>query len=58
MIEKIEQRHRDKAAASLMALKGSDKDAKMIAVCEKIKAGEADDHPSVQGAAFYETPPA
>lgn len=59
MVEKIEQHHRDRAAERLRGLPtryGGD-DPKMVAICDKIVAGLADDHPSVQGEAFYEANP-
>lgn len=55
MVEKIEQRHREKAAASLEAK--YPKDPKTPAMAAKLRAGEADDNASVQAAAFYEANP-
>lgn len=48
-MEKIEQRHRVRAAEMIP---GSC--AKSEKVRQKILAGEADDHPTVQAVAFYE----
>lgn len=45
----ITEAHRKDAAARLHG-----DDAKTVAVRAKILAGVADDHPLVQGAAFYE----
>lgn len=52
MVEKIEQRHREQAAASLE--KRYPNDPKTPAMAAKIRAGEADDNAAVQAAAFYD----
>ena len=52
MVEKIEQHHREQAAAGLEARYPTDpKTAKIAAM---LRAGEMDDNAAVQAAAFYE----
>lgn len=47
--ERIEQRHRIAAAEKL----AKSDHPKIKQTCEKILAGDADDHPAVQAEAFY-----
>lgn len=51
-MEKIEQRHREAASNSI---KGGDE--KSVSIRARIIAGDADHHPAVQAAAFYEARP-
>lgn len=48
-MEKIEQRHREAASNSIKGL-----DEKSVRTRARIIAGDADHHPAVQAAAFYE----
>ena len=48
-MEKIEQRHREAASNSI---KGGDE--KSVSIRARIIAGDADHHPAVQAAAFYD----
>lgn len=56
MVEKIEQRHREAAAAALEARYPQDPRTPIVAA--KLRAGQADDNAAVQAAAFYEANPA
>lgn len=51
-MEKIVQRHRREASDSIL---GSDE--KSVKIRARIVAGDADHHPAVQAAAFYEANP-
>lgn len=52
MVEKVEQRHREQAAKALEARYPNDPKATKIAA--QMRVGECDDHPSIQGAVFYD----
>lgn len=52
-MEKIDHHHRVKAANSINGT-----DEKSVGIRARIIAGDANDHPAVQAAAFYEKHPA
>ncbi len=52
MVEKIEQHHREQAAANLEKLYPND--SRTAKVAARMRAGECDDHPGIQGSAFYD----